>query len=105
MVGRKLIGVLPKTSASEDQTFEYYIPFNSKISKIDLKIVLASGQNAEDETDHWGNVEITSSDINMWKMFAKRDGTPFGVNERVYLFKDKLENINDVQEYILYHAH
>ena len=105
LVGRKLIGIIPKTQGKEDQVFNYYIPFSNELTKRDFKIVLASGQNAEDATDNFGDIEITSSDRDMWKLFAKRDGTPFGVNERVYLFKDNLENIQDVQEYILYRAH
>lgn len=105
LAGRKLIGIIPKTIAKQTQVFEYYIPFNEVLNKQSLKIVLSSGQNAEDETNNFGEIEITSSDLNMWKLFAKRDGTPFGINERVFLFKDKLENINDVQNYILYQAH
>ena len=105
LAGKQLIGILPKLKSSESQIFEYYIPYTENLSKRDLKIVLSSGQAATDATNNFGDIVITSSDRHMWKIFAKPNGEPFGVNERIFLFKDQLSNISDVQDYIQYQAH
>lgn len=103
--GNIFIGILPSLAKSESQVFEYYIPYNNDINKQNLKIILSSGQSAYDSTDNFGDIHISSSNRYMWKIFAKPSGEPFGVNERIFLFKDEIQNITDIEDYILYQAY
>jgi hypothetical protein len=65
--GTKLIGIMPKLNANQEQTFEYYIPYSEDLGKHNLKLVSSSGQSAEDETDNFGEMTISSSDKNLWQ--------------------------------------
>lgn len=90
--GKKLIGILDPLKANEIQTKEFFIPHYQNIKTYDFKIILKSGLLTKN-TDDFGSISINHYGENFWKLFAKSDGTAFGVNERIYLFKSKIENL------------
>lgn len=90
--GKNLIGVMPPLAANLSQTQTFYVPHSSEISKYDFKINIKSGLVTSNHDD-FGDIEVTHAGNNYWKLFAKRDGTPFGVNQRLFVFKNQIENI------------
>lgn len=44
---------------------------------------------------------MNHQDLSLYKLFSKANGEPFGGNERVFLFKNKIENLF-VDYYIKY---
>lgn len=91
--GKKLISLLPALKANESQSEIVYLPYKEGLKKYELKIVFATGQSAYDNTDNFGEIKVNHQDLSLWKLFSKANGEPFGVNERVFLFKNEIENL------------
>lgn len=88
IVGKDLITVLPKMKPNSEQTFQIHIPQKDHYSKRELKIVFESGQSPFDETDYFGQLVIEHKGEEKWKLFSRRDGKPFGTNERIFNFNN-----------------
>lgn len=82
MIGNDLIGVLPALSPGESRT--WILP----VSDANIKQVkLESGQNimTPAEKINFGDLKITLPNQSVMKPFSKTDGTPFGLNFRLYI--------------------
>jgi len=101
--GKEFIGILPKVKAGFFQDKTFYIP-KSLNQKSKMKIIFKSGQSAFDGTDYLGFISIDHNSKELWKLFAKRDGTPFGTNERIFLFKTELSELSLPRDYILFNT-
>jgi hypothetical protein len=101
--GKELVGLIPKSAKGEFQDYSLYIP-SAENQKRKMKITFESGQSAFDTRDNFGIISISHEDRNYWKLFAKRDGTPFGTNERIYLFKPKQEHLGLLETYTLFNT-
>lgn len=82
LVGDELIAVLPSLSPGEEKTFLIPVP-HSKFKQIKLE----SGQPIMTNTEevYFGEIGITHPTQVPMKMFAKTDGTPFGLNFRLFI--------------------
>lgn len=77
--GNKLLGLLPATSSS----VIFGVPEN-----VSLKIRLESGQDPSKTQAEFGHIEISSDDIRgRWDLFTSKDGLPFGVNHRLFIYR------------------
>lgn len=83
-LGANLLTVLPKMPANSERIFKVMIPFQQQYTKSDLKFLLTTGQSAFDSNDYFGDIAIQVDNNQVWKLFAKPDGTPFGVNVRIF---------------------
>jgi hypothetical protein len=104
--GKKLIGVFPASSTSQYLKKNFMIPLYTdftNLKKHDLKITFSSGQNARDNFDNFGDIVIRYDGQRLWKLFAKSDGSAFGVNVRIFLFNNSLDDIF-TEDYILYNS-
>lgn len=100
-VGKKLVGLMPKSKPYEKQRKTFFIPVeNTKKSM--LKILFETGQSAFDKTDHFGEISLYHNNKEYWELFAKRDGTPFGTNERIFLYKADITELTDPVDYVFY---
>lgn len=82
MIGNELMGVLPALQAGETRTWQ--IPVSEdKIKQVKLE----TGQNImTDPTKiNFGDLKITLPDQTSMKIFSKTDGTPFGLNFRLFI--------------------
>ena len=82
MIGSELIGVLPAIQPGETKTF--YLPVTQSGIK---QIKVESGQNIMTpiEEVYFGELQITLPNKVTMKAFSKSDGTPFGLNFRLYI--------------------
>ncbi len=99
--GKEFIGIIPKSKKNEFQEKIFFIPA-VKMQKRKMKITFESGQSAFDATDNFGDISLMHNQATFWKLFSKRDGTPFGTNERIYLFKSDISQLIEAENYILY---
>lgn len=99
--GKKLIGVMDELNAGEIQSNTFYIPYYEGIKRYDFKIIIKSGLLTKN-LDDFGEIEVSYENQKLWKLFAKRDGTPFGVNERIYIFKSNIKDIELEQGVVKY---
>lgn len=99
-LGNRLLTVIPKMPANSRRTFEVFIPYQDQYSKSDLKFLFATGQSAFDTTDYFGELDITFDNERPWKLFAKPDGTAFGVNVRIFHYKLNSEFLSIPMNYI-----
>lgn len=97
--GKKLIGIFEPTNNSQIQTKTFYIPDQPNIKNYDFKIILKSGQLGLNKDD-FGTIEVSQDNHHFWKLFAKSDGTPFGINERIFVFKNNIQNLKIEQDVI-----
>ncbi len=82
MIGSELIEVLP--ALAPGQTKSWFIPIsNTQIKQVKLE----SGQNimTPNENIQFGDLKIILPDLTEMKLFAKTDGTPFGLNFRLFI--------------------
>lgn len=82
MIGSELIGVLPALAPGESKT--WILP----VSETNIKQVkLESGQNIMTPVEkiNFGDLKITLPNQTIMKPFSKTDGTPFGLNFRLYI--------------------
>jgi len=84
MNGSQLITVIPAIAPGETKTFEINVN-NALIRQIQLE----NGQNILTSPDQieFGSLEVTHPEGNSLSLFTKKDGTPFGVNFRLFLLK------------------
>ncbi|PIP95837.1 MAG: hypothetical protein COW00_12275 [Bdellovibrio sp. CG12_big_fil_rev_8_21_14_0_65_39_13] len=92
VVGGQVLKVLPKLLKGETQTGTISVvgPIQSKG---DLKILIDTGASSHSELD-LGKFTFTNDHEAEWKLFAKPDGTPFGIGSQVYHLKTK-EQVNE----------
>lgn len=101
--GDKFLGVLPKMSPNSEESFSLYIPYQAHYSAKDLKIMFTTGQSAFDTKNHFGELEIAYQEIFPWRLFAKPNGEPFGVNVRIFHFKSKINILSSPSPFINFH--
>lgn len=89
--GDHILGVMPKTLKRQS----FYLP-----KGLTPKIVLKTGTSPFSSEDVFGDISIYSNS-GEWKVFSKPDGTPFGVNERIFKLRDPLLE-GDLEEYELF---
>lgn len=75
----QFIGLL--TPNMNEQEFEF--PFHYINNTLSNVIELQSGKPLNQKT-FFGEINVMSGDNNEWDLFAKPDGTPFGINKRVF---------------------
>ncbi len=91
-VAGSLIGVLPKQKPGTTLSKYMFLPKQENFNRSQLNVRFSTGHDIEANLDPkaFGSMEIVSqdSDINAkWEVFAKSDGTPFGIYSQNYLFK------------------
>lgn len=84
-VGKNVVAVLPEVLEGETQEGTFLITHQVQ-SASDLKILVDTGASSQSKVEI-GNLEFSSAIEGKWKIFAKPDGTPFGVGSHVYQFK------------------
>lgn len=79
----RVVGLIPKILPGESEIIKLKIPYNKDHN---YKLELSTGQNiyTDSEKIHFGDLEVFN-EKNSWEVFAKRDGTPFGINTIVYI--------------------
>jgi hypothetical protein len=87
-VGGILVGVLPKQAPGTEVSYPVSIPAAARATRRDLKVVFESGQGPLDGHDSFGELRLTLGSREPWRLFARADGTPFGTNERIFLFNE-----------------
>lgn len=102
MVGNKLVSMLPKLKANSVAEYTLFVPFQQNYSRTDLKIVFDSGQNPFDSTDYIGQLEVAYDHQSLWRLFSKPNGEPFGVNERIFIFKGQQNIFTQARYYTLF---
>jgi hypothetical protein len=88
IAGDRLQTVLSKMKAYEQKSFRVELEFDHPPSQKDLRIIFESGQKPDDPQDSFGHIEITYEGERWWRLFAKADGHPIGVNERIFHFTE-----------------
>ena len=99
--GKKIIGVMPAVNVPSIQKQNFFIPYKEGLKKHDLKISISTGHGVAVSSYNFGNIVIGHRGEKLWKLFAKSDGTAFGVTERIFIFQGNLNNIF-YEDYILY---
>lgn len=89
--GDTLLGIMPEAASGEEQIQDFFIPQGSK------KIIVRSGHNPFEDTDYFGEITIKS-----WNLFARADGTPFGTNERIFMYKGAKQDLGPLESYFTY---
>lgn len=89
MVGKSLLTVLPKLKAGLTQEGSLFVTSEVE-TKNDLKILVDSGASSQAKVSI-GTLEFEADFDGTWKLFAKPDGTPFGIGSHVYQLKTKTE--------------
>ncbi len=84
MNGSELLGVIPVVEPGETKTFRINVK-NTMIRQIQLE----SGQKilTPSHQIEFGELEVGLTEGKVFQLFTKNDGTPFGVNFRVFLLK------------------
>lgn len=92
VVSGQVLTVLPKLLKGETQTGSISVvgPIQSKG---DLKILIDTGASSHSDLE-LGKFTFKNDRDAEWKLFAKPDGTPFGVGSNVYNLKTK-EQVNE----------
>lgn len=79
-VGDHLVGLVPNSSGETEFTIEV---------TNQLKVKLESGQQIADQQADFGKLTVTSADFpGRWTLFTNREGIPFGVNHRLFIYRD-----------------
>ncbi|GAB4021966.1 MAG: hypothetical protein Fur0010_25130 [Bdellovibrio sp.] len=85
VISKNVVAVLPAVVAGETQEGSFFVTHQIQ-SNNDLKIMVDSGASSRAKVE-LGTIEFSSDVEGSWKLFAKPDGTPFGVGSHVYQFK------------------
>ncbi len=102
IVGGSLVGILPRGIKGDIQRKVFYIQAKKNMKRSELKVIVESGQSAFDTEDNFGNINLSINHLNLWTLFSKANGEPFGTNERIFLFNSEIINIGEAQDYALY---
>jgi hypothetical protein len=95
----QLLGVIPPEEFG--QTKEFFVNSNDIKSKVDLKVILSNGcQNCSKDATKFPlgkyQISLISENENQgkWELFAKRDGTPFGVSQNIYRYQGNVKTLS-----------
>lgn len=84
------LGIIDKTNAGETIQKTFYLSKKSYRTNSSFQIELNTGESVYKEKSqiHFGKIKLTHKGIEKWKVFAKKTGEAFGVNKRIFLFKN-----------------
>jgi hypothetical protein len=94
---KKVIGVLPKIQAGSEVKMNMYIPHVDSFSKSKFHLEFSTSQNIYKDSESFivGDIQVSNEIGSLWKLFTKPDGSAFGVNSKLFLYKDNDSILTD----------